>query len=180
VTEEIRAGVGEEFEVSLQATPTAGFTWEVSIPTEGADVINFLGSEWQAPVPSELGISRSRVQRGSFAAAFPSIAIRCRGRAGGSRRAARRAERLYGIAAVESPGTRGRLRGGAASAPLAFRQRPLGGRRQAHLSVGRFRRRLSLTPTASALYLERRPILARDESIAGNDRILLRQAKDHG
>jgi len=69
VTEEIRAGVGEEFEVSLQATPTAGFTWEVSIPTEGADVINFLGSEWQAPVPSELGGSPS--QRFRFRAIGP-------------------------------------------------------------------------------------------------------------
>ena len=46
MTEPVSASVGETFEVSLKGIPTAGFAWEVDIPSEARRLIEALGSEW--------------------------------------------------------------------------------------------------------------------------------------
>jgi predicted secreted protein len=63
MAEQIHAKVGEAFEVPLQATPTAGFRWELSFPTEAADLVAFVGSEWQQMQPGLIGGSATQVFR---------------------------------------------------------------------------------------------------------------------
>jgi predicted secreted protein len=46
MTEPVRARVGEEFELSFEAMPGAGFAWQVEFPTEGVKHVDLLKSEW--------------------------------------------------------------------------------------------------------------------------------------
>lgn len=55
MTQQVHTTVGTTFEISLPAAPTAGFKWEVSIPLEGADVIEYIGTDWETPKPPTLG-----------------------------------------------------------------------------------------------------------------------------
>jgi predicted secreted protein len=63
MAELIRAKVGEAFEVPLQATPTAGFRWELLFPTEAADLVDFVGTHWQQMQPGLIGGSATQVFR---------------------------------------------------------------------------------------------------------------------
>ena len=55
--------VGEAFEIALQATPTAGFRWELSFPTDAAELVDFIGAEWQQMQPRLIGGSATQVFR---------------------------------------------------------------------------------------------------------------------
>jgi predicted secreted protein len=68
MTEPVCASVGETFEVSLEGIPTAGFVWEVDIPSEARRLIEALGSEWTLAA-SEVGAPAS--QRFRFLAMAP-------------------------------------------------------------------------------------------------------------
>lgn len=47
MSEALHAKVGEAFDVALEAVPTAGFRWEVSIPAEGSGLLTLDGSDWE-------------------------------------------------------------------------------------------------------------------------------------
>ncbi len=63
MAELVHTKVGEAFEVPLQATPTAGFRWELSFPTEAADLVDFAGTDWQQMQPGLIGGSATQVFR---------------------------------------------------------------------------------------------------------------------
>jgi predicted secreted protein len=68
MSELIETKVGEVFEISLEATPTAGFRWELSFPTE-ADLVDFVGTEWRPLQPGLIGGSAAQIFR--FSAMAP-------------------------------------------------------------------------------------------------------------
>jgi predicted secreted protein len=63
MAEPIYTKVGEAFEIPLQATPTAGFRWELSFATDAADLVDFIGTEWQQMQPRLIGGSATQVFR---------------------------------------------------------------------------------------------------------------------
>jgi predicted secreted protein len=63
MAELIETKVGEVFEIPLQATPTAGFRWELSFPTEAADLVDFVGTEWRQVQPGLIGGSAAQIFR---------------------------------------------------------------------------------------------------------------------
>lgn len=67
--EQVHTSVGADFDISLPATPTAGFKWDVSVPQEGANLVEYLGMEWQTPKPRTLG--GASLQRFRFRALAP-------------------------------------------------------------------------------------------------------------
>jgi len=69
VTEEVRAAIGAHFDIALPAVPTAGFKWEVSIPSQAASVIDYMGMAWETPTPPPLG--GASLQRFRFKAVGP-------------------------------------------------------------------------------------------------------------
>ncbi len=63
MAELIHTKVGEAFEIPLKATPTAGFRWELSPPTEAADSVDVVSTEWQQMQPRLIGGSATQVFR---------------------------------------------------------------------------------------------------------------------
>lgn len=63
MAELIETKVGEVFAIPLQATPTAGFRWELSFPTEAADLVDFKDAEWRQVQPGLIGGSAVQVFR---------------------------------------------------------------------------------------------------------------------
>jgi predicted secreted protein len=45
----IRVPAGKTAEISLQANPAAGYTWEAELPAESAELLELLGVDWGAP-----------------------------------------------------------------------------------------------------------------------------------
>jgi predicted secreted protein len=44
----ISVSLGQEFEIVLEAVPTAGFSWELVHPSEKAGVVKELGCDWKS------------------------------------------------------------------------------------------------------------------------------------
>lgn len=63
MAERIETKVGGGFEIPLQATPTAGFRWELSLPSEPTNLVDFVGSEWRQVQPGLIGGSATQVFR---------------------------------------------------------------------------------------------------------------------
>jgi predicted secreted protein len=62
MSELVETKVGEVFEIPLEATPTAGFRWELSLPME-ADLVDFVGTEWRPVQPGLIGGSAAQIFR---------------------------------------------------------------------------------------------------------------------
>jgi predicted secreted protein len=60
MAELINTKVGKAFEIPLQATPTAGFRWELLFPTGPVDLVDFVGTEWQQVQPGVIGGSATQ------------------------------------------------------------------------------------------------------------------------
>jgi predicted secreted protein len=62
MSELVETTVGEVFEIPLEATPTAGFRWELSFATE-AGLVDFVGTEWHPVQPGLIGGSAAQIFR---------------------------------------------------------------------------------------------------------------------
>jgi predicted secreted protein len=68
--EESAVHVGELFEIDLEGVPTAGFVWQLHIPSEHAALLELLDSAWDRKGDS---IGGTAVQRFRFRALVPGI-----------------------------------------------------------------------------------------------------------
>ncbi|HEY3069940.1 MAG TPA: protease inhibitor I42 family protein [Gaiellaceae bacterium] len=64
----IEVGVGDTFDVPLEAVPTSGFRWELSTPEDAHGVVALLKDEWEGASGS---VGGPAVQRFRFRASGP-------------------------------------------------------------------------------------------------------------
>lgn len=55
--------MGATFEVSLEGSPTTGFTWEAELPPNERDLVEPVGSEWRPADKKRLGGSATQIFR---------------------------------------------------------------------------------------------------------------------
>jgi predicted secreted protein len=55
VKDVVRAQVGSQFEICLEAAATAGYKWDIEMPPEAAGTIRLLGVEWKGKAGPSMG-----------------------------------------------------------------------------------------------------------------------------